>query len=54
MVSIQEGTNGDLHVSIPKKLALAKGWKKSDEVAFMIVGEGIVPQAGDILIRKVR
>ncbi len=54
MVSIQEGTNGNLFVTVPSKLAEAKGWKKGNELAFMIVGEGIIPQAGDIIVRKVR
>lgn len=54
MVTIQEGTNDNLFATIPSKLAAAKCWKKGDELAFMIVGEGIVPQTGDILVRKVR
>lgn len=53
MVSIQEGVNENHFITLPKKIAMAKGWKKGDELAFMIVGDGIVPQTGDILIRKV-
>ncbi len=54
MVLIQEGTNGNLFVTLPSKLADGKGWKKGDDLAFMIVGEGIVPQTGDILLKRVR
>ncbi len=51
---IQESTDGALYSTIPKTLANSKAWKKGDEVAFFIVGDGIVPQAGDIILRKVR
>jgi len=54
MVSIQEGVNENLFVTVPSKLARGKGWKKGDELAFMIVGDGIVPQTGDILLKRVR
>lgn len=54
MVKIQEGTNSNLFATIPSQLAEAKGWKKGDELAFMVIGEGIIPQSGDILVKRVR
>ncbi len=52
MVRLQEGTDGYPFAAIPKRIAQAKGWKKGDEIAFMIVGGEVVPQGGDIIIRK--
>lgn len=54
MVTIQEGINNNLFCTIPSRLAHSKGWKKGDELAFMIIGDGIIPQTGDILLKRVR
>lgn len=53
MVKVQKGTDGYPFATIPKKIANGKGWKPGDELAFMIVGGEVVPQGGDILLRKV-
>lgn len=53
MVKIQKGTDEYPFATIPKRIAAAKGWKPGDELAFMIVGGEVVPQGGDILLRKV-
>lgn len=52
MVKIQKGTDGYTFATIPKRIANAKGWRPGDVLAYMIVGGEIVPQGGDILIRK--
>lgn len=53
MVRIQRGTDGYPFASIPKQIAVGKGWKPGDELAFMIVGGEVIPQGGDIILRKV-
>ena len=42
------------HVTFPKELVKSKQLRTGDDLAYMIVGGDVVPQAGDILIRKVR
>ncbi len=54
MPSIQEGTDGKLTVTIPKKLAVAKKWGKGDIVDFCIVDELNRAYPGDLIIKKVR
>ena len=53
MVKLQSGID-NFFATIPKALVESKGWKRGDELAFMLVGGEIVPQSGDIIIRKVR
>lgn len=53
MVKVQKGTDGYPFASIPKRIASAKGWKPGDELAYMIIGGDIMPQGGDIILRKV-
>jgi len=53
MVKIQKGTDGYPFATIPLQIAKGKGWKPGDVIAFMIVGGEVVPQGGDILLRKV-
>jgi len=42
------------HLTFPKELVKSKDLKIGDRMAFMIVGDGIIAQGGDILLRKVR
>jgi len=53
MVKVQKGTDGYPFASIPKQIASAKGWKPGDHLAYMIIGGDIIPQGGDIILRKV-
>lgn len=53
MVTLQ-GSEDNYFATIPKQLVKSKGWKKGDDIAFMINGGEIMAQAGDILLRKVR
>ncbi|MDE1863671.1 MAG: hypothetical protein KGI33_12285 [Thaumarchaeota archaeon] len=53
MVLIQEGSTG-YFITLRKGIAEAKRWIPGDELAFEVVGGEIQPQAGDVLIRKVR
>ncbi len=53
MVKIQKGTDGYPFTTIPNKLAQAKQWKPGDTLAFMVAGGEVIPQAGDIIVRKV-
>ena len=36
MVKIQEGSNDQKFVTIPKELAKAMGWRKGDELSFKV------------------
>lgn len=54
MPIIQEGPDGVRKVTIPKDLAVAKNWKKGDEIGFCIVDETNRPLQGDIFLRKNR
>lgn len=53
MVKLQQMADESFFVVIRKALVQAKGWKKGDEMACLIVGGEIVPQMGDIILRKV-
>ncbi len=53
MVKLQRMTDGSFFAVIRKALVEAKGWKKGDHVGYMIVGGEVVPQQGDIIIRKI-
>ena len=44
----------NIFTTIPKPLAFSKGWLPGDEVAFFTVGQGIHPEQGDLIIRKIR
>ncbi len=44
----------NIFTTIPKPLAQSKGWLPGDEVGFFIVGQGILPEQGDLLIKKIR
>ena len=53
--SSEDPENPDnVFTSIPIALVRAKGWKPGDEVGYFVVGQGIVPEQGDLLIRKTR
>jgi len=53
MVKIQQMTDGSFFAVIRKALVEAKSWKKGDQVAYMLIGGEVVPQQGDIIIRKI-
>ena len=42
------------HLTFPKELVKSKQLKIGDVMGFLIVGDGIIAQSGDILIRKFR
>ena len=60
MVKLQCRTGEDpenpdnIFTSIPIALARSKGWLPGDEIAYFIVGQGMIPEQGDFIIRKVR
>lgn len=60
MVKLQCRTGEDLDnpdnvfTTIPKPLVVSKGWLPGDEVGFFIVGQGMLPEQGDLIIRKIR
>lgn len=39
MVKLQEGSNNQKLVTIPRELAKAMGWKKGDELEFSVKNE---------------
>ena len=51
MPRLQKGPEGRYLSTIPKKLVEAKGWKKGDDIAFLVVGPNIAPRDGDIIMR---
>ncbi len=53
MVKLQQMTDGSFFAIIRKALVEGKGWKRGDQIAYMIAGGEIMPQNGDIIIRKV-
>jgi bifunctional DNA-binding transcriptional regulator/antitoxin component of YhaV-PrlF toxin-antitoxin module len=46
MVKVQEGSNGQKLVTIPKKLAKAMGWEKGDEITFSVTGTDSLELSG--------
>lgn len=46
MVKLQFDQNKQFKITLPKQLAMAKGWKKGDKILFELTDKG------DIVIRK--
>ena len=46
MVRLQFDRNQQFKITLPKQIALAKGWKKGDKILFEI------DEKGDLLIRR--
>lgn len=39
MVKLQEGSNGQKFVTVPRNLAKAMGWEKGDDLEFSVLDE---------------
>ncbi len=54
MPKIQEGPDGVHRITIPSDIVRGKGWKKGDDIGYVIVDEFNRPVPGDIFLRKNR
>lgn len=54
MPILQEGSDGKLMITVSKKIAEAKRWKRGDVLDYGIVDQFNRANDGDILLRKVR
>ncbi len=54
MPTLQLGADGKFTLTVSKKIAEAKGWKKGDVIDYAIVDQHNRAFDGDILLRKVR
>lgn len=52
MVKIQQTQDGSYFVIIRKSLVEERGWKKGDDIAYFALGGAILPQQGDLIMRK--
>lgn len=52
MVKLQRMTDGSFFMILRKALIEARGWKKGDEIALFEIGGAIIPEKGDVFIRK--
>lgn len=54
MPKLQELPDATFKITIPKDIVVGKGWKKGDDIGFVIVDDINRPLQGDIFLRKNR
>lgn len=53
MVKLRKALDGSYFVVIRRALVDLKQWKEGDEIALLSIGQDVIPQQGDYIIRKI-